>query len=1195
MERMFIDLSSVCWTSLFAGKDEEFGIKVEHKGKQVLVNSAQHGYENAINMIMGGANMNGITPSRFIIIEETGNSKGFRQRILPCYKDTSGDKPDEAYAQFNLLKPMIKQALMDVGACVVTHPNMEADDVIAYLTQFLPGVILSNDGDMSVLCSERVKQWKGGKLLDSNPFGPFEAKYTRLYKALVGDDSDTYPGAKGFGDKAFLNMAIQFGDEGLDAFIDLLNLEERYYWNQGKINGKHLGTLAEDVAEFKPLQKVLDNIDTVVRCWMVAKLYPEKINTLRMPLQWQVGMIKVGHFDERLRPHAGTVTLVTADNYPAMMARLPQQFAASPFVTLDIETSTPPESDEWLAAAAEDVDGKKDLGVDVLGSRLTGFSLTFGANNQHTIYVSVDHRDTNNITVEQARQMVDLIPKKIQRPVHNSSFELTVLFQEWGEAWADNGWHGFLPNIVDTRIMSNYVDENQSQGLKQISKRLTGYEQVTYEQVTSKEGEVGTLPEGGRVVREWNIYQTRTTTIPSEETGELIEVEVNVKGPDGMPIVLKKMERRQYKMNELTAREVLAYGADDTICTSVAYYHFRTIMEIEGVWDLYNAIEIKPAYLTALAFVQGTKFSMQRMRELSDADDQKFDAAWANVREYLVKIGYEGTICPKLTDLSDYKQVKQAYYLITGEELATQVRTASKIIKLIEVAEHDDAPLLARFMTEGNLGQINDWIKSRFSGEPVLDVNSPKKMRELLFTQMGLPLRLVNSCTPTEREKKPALYEAVGLHRKLVSGSSSVTLTPEQCELLKAKARTDDVTIDFALLDCTEEQRPVLEGIQDMKKVTTKRGLFYRPYRHVRHWKTGLIHAQANQCAAVTRRYSYKKPNLQQLPKEGESVQFRSCFVPHHKDAVIISVDAPAQEIRLQAGYSLDPNLLACYLGEDKKDFHSITASGAMKLVWSQEEYEKCMAYFEGGLPPDDYATFRELLHAKDEAVQQLAKDLRRDSKPVNFGSSYGCTAPKIQELLICDLATATAFLEAKYAKFARYEEWKIEVGDQVKRDGYVSTAMGGRRHLQEVIRSDNKWEIEAASRQASNFVIQSAGAEMLKRAMTVLWDSGVMFRCDVRFIAIVHDELVVSCHRDHAVEVIKVIHEAMSLPYTPTFPVPFGGSISLGKNFADQVEVGEEFNAAKIKRALELLFTTPMPAKAISKEVETYEEAVPA
>jgi DNA polymerase I-like protein with 3'-5' exonuclease and polymerase domains len=94
----------------------------------------------------------------------------------------------------------------------------------------------------------------------------------------------------------------------------------------------------------------------------------------------------------------------------------------------------------------------------------------------------------------------------------------------------------------------------------------------------------------------------------------------------------------------------------------------------------------------------------------------------------------------------------------------------------------------------------------------------------------------------------------------------------------------------------------------------------------------------------------------------------------------------------------------------------------------------------------------------------------------------------------------------------------------------------------------------------------------MTKLAMARLWASGALHRFDVVFIAPIHDELVVSVHKDHAVEFIKIMHECMTMPYS-TMQVPILGSISIGPDFADQHECGDWFIAENIREALDKIF----------------------
>ena len=1090
--RLLVDTPSLLWRALLVGKDEEYGKAVEHEGKTVYVNSAAYGLDNAINSIVFTLKELDAVPIDIIFVTEGKDSLARRKTFLPTYKSGRSSRCPAQYEAFNTCKDQLLQTFLDLGSQVATCNGCEADDTLTYLAQHLPGeiVVLTEDGDLSAPLNERVSLWRKSEKLVECPYGPFAPRFVTLYKALVGDTSDAIPGAKGFGKQAWMDMLVRYGDSGLSAV-------------EGMINRKQLHELEEDVAEFKPFRKIVDGAELVYASYNVAKLHPEWVNTLRQPIQWAAGMVKPST-DSRLKSWGQQVRLITSDTYAQALEFFKHQVKTSPIVTLDIETSTPEESDEWLERR-----GKPDA-VDVFGSELTGMGLTFGRNNNFTYYLPCDHKDTRNLTTDQIKVMVEAIPQNKTIVIQNFSFEGPICWELWGNEWNDNGFHGFIPNVIDTKILANYVDENVSSGLKQGSKLYLDYEQASYQDVTQ-----------GR------------------------------------------------KMNQLSGEEVLSYGTDDTICTAALYNHFRLRTEIEGTWGLINEIEIKPAYLTAYAFTQGTKFSLERMNQLEKADAQAYEKAWDKVREFLISCGWEGTKTPVYEGDLTPAQIKEIVQILLGQELKTMVRTPSKLAKLVEVLDHDDAPLLAQYLTNGDIQQINDWVKGSFSGEPKFDLNSPKQMKHLLYTVLGLPVRLVNSCTPTEREKKPELARAIQRFKRIANGSQTeAPLTEEEKELIKVKATADDTAIEFALkFDGSDIE--TLHAIQTMKSCDTKAKMFYRPYRDICHWKDGRIHAQINQCATVTRRWSSSSPNLQQLPKT-KGVVFRECYIPHKKDAVICSVDFSGQELRLQAGLSKDAEMLGCYVGDNLRDIHSITASGAMKVVWDKETYDKAMASLGDVLPATDYDTFLALLKSGDKSVATQAKALRNLSKAVNFGSAYGCEAPKMQELLVTDLPTATGMLTAKLAKFWGYEQWKERVEEEAMSAGYVATELGGRRHLQEAILVDDKWRQQSAARQASNFKIQSAGAELAKKAMGRLWDSGIFFKLDAVFIAFIHDEVVWSVHRDHAYESIEAVWDAVSQPYTPDFPVPFLGSISLGPNFGQQYEAGEKPDAQVIAEILE-------------------------
>ena len=420
MTRLLIDLSSIAKTGLYEGKDAEFGREVEHEGKKVYVNGWQHGYERFVGYVTHIMSQYGVQPYQVIMVTDGLSSTARRKAIYPLYKGTRGTKPEIANVQFNLLKENLIRDFRNIGCHSASQDGCEADDVLAFLAHNLEGkiLVLSNDGDMATLINDRVSLIKGGTLLTTNPLGPFEIRHIPLYKALVGDASDNIRGAMGFGKKAWLDFLVWGGEQGPAAL-------------EGMVKRKTLHELVDDVAEFKPLRTIIDSAADVYAAFEVAQLHPEWCNTLRQPLQWGAGMVRGRDVvtDERLRPYAQSVRLITAENYEAAVRFLAEKLPSSPIVSLDLETATPDESDEWLRERGADAK------VDVFGSEITGMGITFGDNGQYTFYFSVAHANTANISKKQLKDAIEMLPPTTYTIVHNSSFELSVLRGDLGEIW----------------------------------------------------------------------------------------------------------------------------------------------------------------------------------------------------------------------------------------------------------------------------------------------------------------------------------------------------------------------------------------------------------------------------------------------------------------------------------------------------------------------------------------------------------------------------------------------------------------------------------------------------------------------------------------------------------------------------------------------------------------------------------------
>lgn len=302
--KLLVDMSSLLWQSLLAAKDKEYGYEVEFEGKPTHVNGWQFGLECATaHLVLVMRELN-ITPVDVVLVVEGKMSKARRKAIYNGYKDGRGGRPAEAYVEFEKCKDAIVTLFGNLGATTATQQGVEADDVIARLVTTIAGekVILSRDGDMTALISDETALWQNGMLTRANKYGPFSPRYTACYKALVGDSSDNIKGAPGFGSKAFLDLLVWAGEPGLAAL-------------EGMIQRRTLHELQDDIAEFKPLRKVVEGAESVYVSYEVACMHPEWINTERNPLTVIPGRIvsESEITDDRLRKYALPTGSATRD------------------------------------------------------------------------------------------------------------------------------------------------------------------------------------------------------------------------------------------------------------------------------------------------------------------------------------------------------------------------------------------------------------------------------------------------------------------------------------------------------------------------------------------------------------------------------------------------------------------------------------------------------------------------------------------------------------------------------------------------------------------------------------------------------------------------------------------------------------------------------------------------------------------
>lgn len=350
--------------------------------------------------------------------------------------------------------------------------------------------------------------------------------------------------------------------------------------------------------------------------------------------------------------------------------------------------------------------------------------------------------------------------------------------------------------------------------------------------------------------------------------------------------------------------------------------------------------------------------------------------------------------------------------------------------------------------------------------------------------------------------------------------------------------------------------------------------------------RTGKIHASFHQMGAATGRFSSSNPNLQNIPSHNKEI--RKLFVAS-PGCVFVGSDFSQQEPRLLAHFSQDEHMLDAY--KNKKDLYSTVASKAYKLP-----YEECQEFRPDGTKNEE------------------GKKRRTYIKSVVLGLMYGRGANSIAEQLNISGEEAQEIIDNFYNGFPKVREWMNKSKEFAKKNGYVETLWGRRRHLpdiklpyyqavkiagskpvnfnpffgaqpentgvednkdkyyigllnncrnfrdkEEIKRralsdgwkiTDNGGFISTAERQCVNSRIQGSAGDMTKRALISIYNNKRMKELGFKIILTVHDEIIGECPVDNVEECGKLLSECMIGAARPECSCPMKCDVEISKQW---------------------------------------------
>ena len=315
------------------------------------------------------------------------------------------------------------------------------------------------------------------------------------------------------------------------------------------------------------------------------------------------------------------------------------------------------------------------------------------------------------------------------------------------------------------------------------------------------------------------------------------------------------------------------------------------------------------------------------------------------------------------------------------------------------------------------------------------------------------------------------------------------------------------------VLSRLEKGNPIVADILDYRSLTKLKSTYVDSLPLMLSPRDNRVHTNYNQAVAATGRLSSTNPNLQNIPIRTEKGrEIRKAFVPGSPDRTLLAADYSQIELRIIAHLSGDEAMQEAF--RQGLDIHTATAA-----------------------------------RVYDVNLDAVTREMRSNSKMVNFGIIYGISAFGLADRLNIPRAEAREIIDNYFAKYPGIKDYMDKTIRFARQNGYVETIMGRRRYLPDV-RSGNATVRGFAERNAINAPVQGSSADMIKVAMIRIFDEMKKQKLGSRMILQVHDELVFDALKSELEPLKKIVEQGMknAIPLS----VPIVVDMNTGSNWLE-------------------------------------------
>ena len=349
------------------------------------------------------------------------------------------------------------------------------------------------------------------------------------------------------------------------------------------------------------------------------------------------------------------------------------------------------------------------------------------------------------------------------------------------------------------------------------------------------------------------------------------------------------------------------------------------------------------------------------------------------------------------------------------------------------------------------------------------------------------------------------IYQEVGEPFNL---NSPQQLSAALFEILEIKPpdRTQKTASGFystsaGVLESLRGKHPVVDWVLEYRELSKLKSTYVDALPLQVNPRTSRVHTSFNQTGSVTGRLASSNPNLQNIPIRTElGRRVRNAFIASPGNQ-LVSVDYSQIELRIVAHIAGDQNMIKAFKAD--QDIHAATAAAIY-----------------------------------DVPIDSVTSAQRRRAKGVNFGLIYGMSAFGLTRYTDLTLAEAENFMQAYFEQFPGVKSYLENTRRLAAEQGYVQTLLGRRRYFPGLKNQSNRNIRMREEREAINAPIQGSAADIMKIAMLETARALAKTGNQARIILQVHDELVLECPINEAVQTAQLVSDTMEGVYKIDVPL---------------------------------------------------------